>query len=231
MQRISAPSRPGPADGVHHLAQKISISEIIDRFAARLLFLLEFLDLARRDLAKVVRKRLAGFELRAVDQEGAEAGAPATMLVDVGEERKLAGDDARLLVVALAFGLFVAGNPVIDELGRRCIVAHHDEYRRAAKLRLLLPLGKHFVIVLVKRLDCRFEQVMRQPTGIVQRALRAPPPHRKGARIFLADHVVDIAELRQFAFDGVVHHRQARHLDDAAFDGIEQAEIGDDPGK
>ena len=46
------------------LAQQVGIGDVVDRFPARLLFLLEFLDLARGYLAEIVRKRLAGFELR-----------------------------------------------------------------------------------------------------------------------------------------------------------------------
>src|ERR1039458_10688382 len=87
--------------------------------------------------------RQRSFKLRTVDQESAETSAPVAILVHVGEKRKPSGNSSGLGVFSIAFGLLVAGNPVVDELGRGRVVAHDDEHRWAAKLRHLLPLREH----------------------------------------------------------------------------------------
>ena len=75
---------------------------------------IDVLDLARRYFPEIIRKRLAGFKLRAVDKEGAEARPPVAVIVHIGKQRQLSSNDPCLLLVVLTFGLFVSRNPVID---------------------------------------------------------------------------------------------------------------------
>ena len=59
----------------------------------------EPLDLVRRHLAEVLVERLAGFELRAVDQDRVRAGEPVAVIVVVAEQLEAAVFERRRAVV------------------------------------------------------------------------------------------------------------------------------------
>ncbi len=217
----------GTPDRVHHLAQNVGIGQLVDvaRVVALPQLLLEGVDLRCGELAEILRERLAGVELFAVDQQRPPTPEPFAAIVDIGEERQLAGHQPGLCLLAFSLRDLIAGNPVGDQLRRRGVVAHDDEDRRAAEFGFGFPCGIGRLVVIVKRFGG-----LKQQGG---QALRIHQRFRLLAaallRQILGDVPVHVAELRQLALDGVVEHRQARHLDDAALDGVEQAEIGRHP--
>ncbi len=88
-QRMELAQAPGLADGVHHLAQQVLVGDVVAR--ARVAGALddlaaEALDLVGGHGAEVVVQRLAGFELLAVDQQGARAAERVAVLVEVAEQ-------------------------------------------------------------------------------------------------------------------------------------------------
>ena len=87
-------------------------------------------------------ERFAGFELRAVDQQGARPREPFAVIVVIAEQREAASLE---LAVALAHE---ARNEVVNQLRGRGVVADHDEHRRHVDA-CLLPQSKGLSVMAV----------------------------------------------------------------------------------
>ena len=111
---------------------------------------------------------------------------------------------------------FEAGDPFVDELGCRRVVADDDEDGRDANAGSL-PLDKFALVVVVEGEQGRGEQIGKLVAGIELTGLA-------GAllRHLLADVIPKIAEHRYVGIDRVVAHRDPGQLDDAALDGVDE---------
>ena len=120
----------GLPDGVHDLSEQVLVGEVLglpavprplDDLAA------EPLDLVAGGGPEVPVERLPGLELLAVDEQGTGPRKRTAVLVEVPEEREPARHQRRGAVLVLALE---ARDVVVDQLGGRGVVAHHDEARR-----------------------------------------------------------------------------------------------------
>ena len=149
----------GLADGVHHLPHDLPVVHLLGLPAGDTagVFATELLDLGRGDLLELRGQALAGLELDGVDEDGART-RDRLAVVDVGEQRELAGHPDGLVV---AEGLLPPGDVVVDHLGDGGVVADDDEDggRLAVLLRVgVLPRGERFRVGVVKRVERGFEQ-------------------------------------------------------------------------
>ena len=218
----------GLADGVHHLAQQVFVGEVFGVAAgeARAVLGLELLDLAGGDLLEVVAHRLAGFELLAVDQDGVGAAQSSRRPSSLLKMGSLPGhDDGR----AVRQRLLPAGDVVEDQLGDVGVVADDDEDRRGdalgAGLGVLLPQAVILLVVAVEAV-----QRALQLDGQLGLAADGLGPAALLGQV-LADAQPEVAVGGLVAGHRVVGHGHARHLDDAALDGVDQREVGDHPGE
>ena len=134
------------SDRVHHLAQQVLIGEVLglpavtgplDDLAA------EPLDLVAGRGSEVLVERLSGFELLAVDEQGAWTRQRIAVLVEVPEqiEPPLLQRGGAVLVLALE-----ARDEVVDQLRCRGVVAHDDETRRDLDAGVLPQLERAGVV-------------------------------------------------------------------------------------
>ena len=215
---------PGLADGVHHLAHDLPVVNVFGLPArdAAGVFGAELLDLGRGDLLELRGQALAGLELEGVDEDRARP-RDRLAVVDVGEQRELAGHPDGLVV---AEGLLPAGDVVVDHLGDGGVVADDDEDggRLAVLLRVgVLPRGERFRVGVVERVERAFEQARHLVRG--DRALLAA---------LLRQPVLDARPEVEEAHVGrgrVVVDGDAGDLHDAGLDRLDQAEVGDHPGE
>ena len=140
--------------------------------------------------AAAVRKfwssALSGFELLAVDEEGARAGERVSVLVEVSEQRQAALFEGGGPVLVLALE---PGDVVVDQLGGRGVVANDDEAGRDLDI-LLPPQLEGLRIVAIEGFESGLEldgEVQRVERGRLAAAL---PWH------LLSDVVPEVAELR-----------------------------------
>ena len=213
------------ADRVHDLAQDGLVGEGVggtqiagafDDLAA------EAFDLRGRHLAEIVIQGIAGFELFAVDEQGARPGLRVAVVVEVAEQRQATGDKgAGAIVVA---GLVEAGDVVEHQLGGGGVVANDDETGRDAEA-FRLPEVEGLGVVAVEGVECGL-QLRRQIAGVEEIGL-APSFFRHPC----ADMLPQVAEHGHLAAGDVVGHRHARQLDDAAFDRIHEGKIAHGPRK
>ena len=117
---------PALADGVHHLAQEVLVGDLVPVIATQRELVLELGDLLRGHLLEISAHRLAGFELRRVNQERIRSVDPCTF-GGIREQRQVAGVDGG---VAVGIGLFVPGDPVEHHLADGGVLADDDEDRR-----------------------------------------------------------------------------------------------------
>ncbi len=181
----------------------------------------EALDLVGGHVAEVVVERLAGFELLAVDQQGARPGERVAVFVEVAEQGEAAVDQRGRAVVVLALE---AGDVVVDQLGGRGVVADDDEAGRHVDAGLL-PELERLLVVAVERFE-RGLQLDREAERVELAGLAAA-----FLRHLLADVLPEVAEHRHLAAGDVVGDRHARQLDDAALDGVHEREVAHRPGK
>ncbi len=116
------------ADRVHRLAQEVAVGELVGvgTGVAREVRLLEGGDLERGVLLELAGERVAGLDLRRVDEQRPLAAGPCPV-DDVAEERQVAGHELPRAVGLLELA---ARDPVEHELGHGGVRAHDDHHRR-----------------------------------------------------------------------------------------------------
>ena len=164
---------------------------------------------------------MSGFELLAVDEEGARAGERVSVLVEVSEQRQAAlfKGGGPVLVLALE-----SGDEVVHELGGRGVVANDDEAGWDLDI-LLPPQLEGLRIVAIEGFESGLE-LDREAERVEGGSLAATLPWH-----LLPDVVPEIAELGHVAARDVVGDRDAGKLDDAALDGIHEREVAHRPGE
>ena len=205
----------GLADGVHHLAQKVLVSEVVGLAGvtgALNDLAPEAVDLVGGHGAEVVVERFAGFQLFAVDQQRSGASEWVAVLVMVLEQRQAAELELAGTVVVLALK---TGDVVVDEFRRRGVVAYDDEAGRHRDL-CLRPKAKGLLVVAVQRIQ-RCLQLRRQVERVECFGLATALLRHLGADVF-----PQVAEHRHLVAGNIVCNGYARQLDDAALDGVHQ---------
>ena len=148
---------------------------------------------------------------------------------DVGKERQVAGhDDAALGAISIGLDTLVAGDPVMHELGGSGVVADNDENRRCAAA-AAGPVFEDLAVVAIKRLESAGELGWKLVGGELLALLRPASLRQLHIRMFL-DVAINMA-IDWFVGARQVLHRDARHFDDAAFDSVDQGEVGNHPGE
>ena len=109
----------------------------------------------------------------------------------------------------------------MDELRRGGAVADHDEHRRRFDTGTLPGLVGFLVV---------FVECMQRRLQLVGKGQRIAAPFALYPQI-LADMFPEVSEDRHVGTGDVVGHRHPRQFDDAAFDGVDEGEIADRPGK
>ena len=217
----------GLADGVHHFAEQVFVGQILG-VAARepgAVLGLELVDLQGGDLLELGAHRIARFQLLAVDQDRERSGFPSPVF-DVAEKGKLAGNRNRR---AVREGSLPSADVVEDQLRDVGVVADDDEDGRslvAGPFRLaLLPLAVAGFIVAVEAMESPL-QLDRQ-LGLASDRLGSSALAGK----FLPDSRPEVAVGRLLPLHRVVGDGNAGNLDDARLDGVDEREVGDDPGE
>ena len=216
---------PRLADGVHHLAQQVFVLQVVGIATgkANTIVRFEFFDLGGGDLLEVVAHRLARFQLLAIDQNRVRSRRPPA-IDDVAEYRQLARYEHRRLVRQW---FLVSRDEVEHELRDAGVVADDDEDRRClpfgSRGHVLFPTPILFFVVAVERAQGSFQR-----TGKL----------RDAGKLFglatllgqlIADVLPQVAIRRLLADHAIVFHGDARHFDDARFNGVDQREVGDHP--
>ena len=149
---MESPSCPGLPTVVHHLAQQVLVREVFalghvagsfDDLAS------EPVDLGCGELPEIAVQRVPGFQLLAVDQQGARTSQPDALLVVVLEEVQPPVVKLRKAVVML---LFEAGDVVINQLGCGRVIADDDEAGRNLDAGVLPEFVRPFVVT-VERVE------------------------------------------------------------------------------
>ena len=141
------------------------------------------------------------------------------MLVEVAEEGEAAVLQRAGAVIVLPVK---AGDEVVDELGRRRVVADEDEAGRHGDPRLL-PELEGLLVVAVERLEGRLEP-SRQRKRVEALRLAASL-----LRHVLAYVLPQVAEHRHFATGDILRHGNTWKLHDAALDGVHEREVAHRP--
>ena len=207
------------ADGVHHFAQQVLVRDLLGAGPIAGAFhalVAEALDFVRRHGAELGVQGFAGFQPLAVDQQRVRAGKRLALFVEVAEQRQPALFQTGR-AVAVFLGRDESRDVVVDQLGRRLVVAHHDEARRHAHAGVS-PCLERLLVVAVERFQGRLQFGWKRQW--IQAALSG-----SSARHPFADVRPEFAELRHLRAWHVVRHRHPRQLDDAALDGVHQREI------
>jgi hypothetical protein len=211
------------ADRVHRLAQEVAVGEFvgIGTGVAREVRPLEGGDLERGVLLELAGERVAGLDLRGVDEQRPLAGGPRPT-DDVAEERQVARHELPRPVGLLEL---TARDPVEHELGDRGVRAHDDQHgRRLAEMSELLLVG--VVAVLVAAIEAAyraFENPRHRPARCSEVNVLADLLGQR--RIDLVPQLsVCEALLRSIVVDG-----DSRHLHDPGLDGVHQREVAHDP--
>ena len=217
------------ADGVHHFAQQVLVGDFLAAGQVAGAFhtlAAEALDLVRRHGTELGVQGFAGFQPLAVDQQGVGAGERLALFVEVAEQRQAAlfqPGRTRLAILAALPGHQEPRDVVVEQLGGRLVVAHHDEARRHAHAGVS-PCLEGLLVMAVERFQGGLQLGRKRQR--VQAALSGA-----SARHALADMRPEFAELRHLAARHVVRHRHPGQLDDAALDGVHQREIRHRPRK
>ena len=212
------------SDRVHDLAQQVLIGKVLglpavpgslDDLAA------EPLDLVAGRGSEVLVERLPGFELLAVDEQGAGTRQRIAVLVEVPEQREPTLHQRRRAVLVLALE---ARDEVVDQLRRRRVVAHDNEAWRnldAGALPQLEGAGVVTVECFKRSLELHRDAQWVEGGGLSPTLLRHLP----------ADVLPQVAERRHLAVRDVVRHRHPGKLHDAALDCIHEREVAHRPGE
>ena len=212
------------SDRVHDLAQQVLIGEVLglpavpgplDDLTA------EPLDLVAGRRSEVLVERLPGFELLAVDEQGAWPRQRIAVLVEIPEQREPALLQRRGAVLVLALE---ARDEVVDQLRCRGVDAHDDEARRDLDAGVL-PQLEGAGVVAVERFKRGFE-LDRDTEGVERSGLSAAL-----LRHLLPDVVPEVAERGHLAAGNVVRDRHPGELHDAALDGVHEREVAHRPGE
>ena len=218
------------ADGVEHLAHELLVGDRVGGVAgAAAVVGLEVGDQVPGELLEVVGQPGVGLELHAIDEDGVRPRRPAVIDNIVEQADSARRDPGR--AVRVAVGGLAAGDVVVDELADGRVVADDDEDRRRAAVRLTLLVGvpglELRAVVGVEALECPL-QLLRQhgdgvgvggPRGLLGQAVADVDPEVAVLRVAVrADH-------------RVVRHGDARDLDDAGLDGVDEREVADHPGE
>ena len=212
------------ADGIHDLAQQVLVAEVVglagvagalDNLAA------EAGDLVGGHGAEVGVQGLAGFQLLAVDEQGARARQGVAVFVVVAKQGQ-----AALFRLAGAIGVLAleAGDVVVHQFGGGGVVAHHDEAGGHGDAGLL-PEGKGLFVVAVEGLEGGLE-LGRQVEGVEGGGLAPALLGHLGADVF-----PEVAEHRHLGAGDVVGDGHAGQFDDAALDGVHEGEVAHGPGE
>ena len=143
------------------------------------------------------------------------------MLVEVSEVFETA---ILKLGRSVLIGAEETGDVIVNELGRGCVVAHNNEARRNLDTDFL-PLLECLFVVSVQGVE-RGVQGRGQAQWVEILRFAAPLFRHLPADVF-----PEIPEDRNFCAGDVVGYGDARELDDPAFDGIHEREIGHGPRK
>jgi hypothetical protein len=142
------------ADGVHDLAQERRIVDRLGRADVACALndiAAEPLDLIASHLAEIFVECLAGFKLRAVDQDRIGAGNAVAVVIVVAELLKAAILKRGRSILVLAMK---ARNVFVDEFRCGCVIADNNEDRRDTNS-LLLPKVERLLVMAVKRFQRR----------------------------------------------------------------------------
>lgn len=117
--------------------------------------------------------------------------------------------------------------PFVNELRGRRTIADDDEDRRHRNARPL-PFLEFSLVVVVEGIERRLQNARK-----LKRIEIAGLPRAFFGKLVrpTLDVLPKITEHRHVGIDRIVRYRDARELDDAAFDRIDQGEVGDHPGK
>jgi hypothetical protein len=221
------PELAGLPDRVHDLAEQVLVGQALDvppREALAVLGL-ELLDLQRGDLLELGAHPLARLQLLAVDQDRERSGLPAPVL-DVVEQGQLTRDQDRR---AVGQGPLPPRDVVEDELRDVTIVADDDEHGRrlvAGPVRLApFPEAIAGLIVAVEAVESPLK--LDRELGLARNSIGLPTL----AGQLLADAGPEVAIGRLIAQHRVIGDGDPGNLDDARLDGVNQREVGDDPGE
>ena len=209
------------AHGVHDFAQQLGVGKFVGGLpVARALddFPAELLDLGLGHGPEVGVQCVARLQLRAVDQQGARACQALAVFVVVSKQRQAAQRGA------LGAGALEPGDVVVHQLGRRCVVAHHDEAGRHGQFGVG-PSGERGLVMTVQSGE-RGLQLQGDGQGV--QALGGVAPFF--GHLF-ADVLPQVAKHRHLGSGNVVRHWHARQLDDAALDSVHQREVAHGPGE
>jgi len=117
---------------------------------------------------------------------------------------------------------------VADELGHIRVVAHNNKDRRGLAALAggrFLPQSVGLLVVAIQALKARFKLVGQLGFAC----------DRLGAAAFLGqlfpDPHPEVAVCGLVTGHGIVGHGHPGHLDDAAFDSVDEGEVGNDPGE
>ncbi len=214
----------GLANGVHYFAEQFLVG---DRFGGALVarplddVAAEAFNFIVGHGPKVVVERVARLELFAVDEQSIRTGERITMFVEVSEQGEPAVLESGRAVVVLANK---SRYEIVDQLGGRRVVADDDKARRNADAGLF-PEGERLFVVAVQRVQGGLKL-----RGEAQRVeffgLATSLPGHLGA-----DVLPKVPEHRHIVAGNIIGDRDARQLDDAAFDGVHQRKIADGPAK
>lgn len=235
-----------PADGVHDFAQDL---RVLDLFCGALavdagVLFLEAADFRGEDPFETVVDLAGVLQRIAIDQQ---RGRPRAGLagggVEIGEEVVDARHGGGGLAI-LHRRDFVAGEVFVDLLGDRRVVADHDEDgRRVVEGELVRAgggggvfTGQEFLFVMFVELgQCGLERLGQLRRFLAQHLAlglgAGAGGLAAGAWEVFADMFVQIAQHGQFELLRIVARGQERDLHQSGLDGLDQAEVADDPAE
>ena len=213
-------------DGVHDLAQKVFVGELV-HVGTRVpepVLVLEHLDLVCGSLLEGGLHALTGLELGRVDQDGPRSMDPVAVVADVGEQGQGTRPEHRWRVVVTGDDL-LAADPVVDQLRHLGVGAHDDEHRGrlAIGLQLFLPGAEAPGVGVVQAAQRSFENDGRNPVGLGLH-LRGPPLGE-----LVADVLPEMEVAGVLGVGDVVVHRHPGDLHDPGLDGVHEREVADRP--
>ena len=210
------------ADRVHDLAKEVLIREVLSlgTVASPLHDLAaEPLDLVSCRVPEGSVQCVPGFELFAVDEEGAGTRERVAQLVEVSEKCEAALFERFRAIVVLAME---PGDVVVDQLRRRGVVAHDDEARWCLDLRVT-PQLERLGVVTVESFKGGLE--LDRDAERVERRSLAPAPLRH----LLPDVMPQVPEPRHVLAGDVVRDGNPRQLHDPALDGVHERKVAHRP--